>query len=181
MKTAEYNDYKKLIGGLVTVKIVVEGEHDPARVVAAIESAIKILSSGLQSPVLSSSFEPNTTQQNKKAVTEFKVPILEIITTPPLYHVPGTIRRMWASIVNLGRLCRDDVGKIKPEHTFLSEDGMRGEKIVYAKVPEWPDIHVGVAAIDDTPKKTKATKRRARRNKRAAKAKDKRKSRESTI
>lgn len=58
MKTAEYSDYKKLGDGLVTVKIVVCGEHDPSRVVAAIESAIKILSSGLQSPALSS-FEPD--------------------------------------------------------------------------------------------------------------------------
>lgn len=119
---------------------------------------------------------------NEEAVREFKVPILVIITTPPLYHVPGAIRRVWASIANLGRVCRDDAGKIKPEHIFLSEDGMRGEKIVDANVTEWPDIHVGVAAIDDTPKpKTGAAKRRLRRNKREAKAKDKPESREPTI
>ena len=58
VKMAEYSNWKNLSGSLVTVKIVVDGEHDPTRVVAAIESAIKILSSGLQSPALSS-FEPN--------------------------------------------------------------------------------------------------------------------------
>ena len=44
-----------------------------------------------------------------------------------------------------------------PPLYLISEDGMRGEKIVDANVTEWPDIHVGVAAIDDTPKpKTRA-------------------------
>lgn len=54
-----------------------------------------------------------------------------------------------------------------PPLYLISEDGMRGEKIVDANVTEWPDIHVGVAAIDDTPKpKTRAAKRRARRQRR---------------
>ena len=89
---------------------------------------------------------------------EFKVSILEIITTSPLGHVPGTIRREWVFIADLGRARRNDAGKIKPEHIFLSEDGMRGEKIVEAKVTEWPDIHVGVSAIDDNPTKDKGRK-----------------------
>jgi hypothetical protein len=44
MKTAEYNDWKKMGDSLVAVKITVEGEHDPSKIVVAIESAMRVLS-----------------------------------------------------------------------------------------------------------------------------------------
>ena len=43
MKRAEYNDWERAGDSLIAVKITTEGEHDPARVVAVIKLAMKIL------------------------------------------------------------------------------------------------------------------------------------------
>jgi hypothetical protein len=38
---AEYNDWKKTEKGLVAIKISVLGEHDPTKIVVAINTAMK--------------------------------------------------------------------------------------------------------------------------------------------